>query len=166
MKNLVKKTRHAFTLVELLIAIIILGALASTMMLSAGNSVAAAKANTIIANMVTVKDGAAMYYTGNPRTATADTFNTNNDVTKIYLGDFELNKIQGSATFTVEAGSDSGSNSRKWYVKAVINESDPDAQAIRDFLKKSASKSQLLKTRGSSATYDGGTNNTLYMQIK
>ena len=161
MKNLMKKTRKGFTLVELLIAIIILGALASTMMLSAGNSVAAAKANTIISNMVTIKDAAVMYYSSLHLSATVSDFESKAGT---YLGDFQLNKRQGSATFNVVARE---SDSTKWYVKAVIEQSDNDRDAIKDYLARSASKSQLISTiDGSGTQYKAADGNTLYMQIK
>ena len=161
MTNLKNKTRKGFTLVELLIAIIILGALASTMMLSAGNSVAAAKANTIISNMVTVKDAAVMYYSSLHLSANISDFESKAGT---YLGDFQLNKRQGSATFKVVARD---SDTTKWYVQAIVEESDNDNAAIRDYLEKSASKSQLISTtNGSGTQYKAADGNTLYMQIK
>lgn len=56
-----KKARRAFTLVELLIVIIIIGTLAGMMMLAAGSATAKAEATKIVANLRTLKSAVMMY---------------------------------------------------------------------------------------------------------
>ncbi|MCD8163198.1 MAG: prepilin-type N-terminal cleavage/methylation domain-containing protein [Synergistaceae bacterium] len=56
-----KKAHRAFTLVELLIVIIIIGTLAGMMMLAAGSATSKAEATKIVANLRTLKSAVMMY---------------------------------------------------------------------------------------------------------
>lgn len=64
MKNLRKdmKKRPAFTLVELLIVIIIIGILSGSMMLIAGSGTDKAEATRIVSDLRTIKSASLMYY--------------------------------------------------------------------------------------------------------
>ena len=58
-----RKMRKGFTLVELLIVIAILGALASMMTLSGTNATTSAEATKIVSNLNTMKSAAMMFFT-------------------------------------------------------------------------------------------------------
>ena len=56
------RVRKGFTLVELLIVIVIIGILASAMMLASGSATASAEATTIIAELRSLRAAALMWY--------------------------------------------------------------------------------------------------------
>ena len=73
-----------FTLVELLIVIVVIGILASMMMISTSESTSTAKANTIISNLRNFSMAAMAYYTDN-----MDTFG------KTPSTEIEMDKVKG-----------------------------------------------------------------------
>lgn len=78
-----KKSRKGFTFVEVIFTLIIIAALMATFMLVYKDTVVTAKANSIVANLQTVKDAAILYRMTTPH-PTIDEFVKD---AKLYLGD-------------------------------------------------------------------------------
>ncbi len=164
---MLKKKHEGFTLVEILIVVLILGVLAGSMLLSSGKSVAAAKANKIIADMTVIKDAVLAYYMENVENSpTVDKFCAQ---AKKYLGDtaiegqamsigtgaqvynanhivLQLGDIYFGIT-TNERQNNETDVGDKWYVEAFFV-NDPDCVGIQEKLKDLASRIPLFKTQG------------------
>ena len=101
-----KRTRKGFTLVELLIVIAILGALASMMTLSSGTAASKAKASAIIAGFKMVKTAATMYVVDSADTASVAYFSST--ASDDYVGAESLKQL---GKYSVAAASD---DSTQW----------------------------------------------------
>ena len=92
--------RKGFTLVELLIVIAIIGALAAMMTLSSGTSVAKAKASGIISGFKVVRTAVIMYEVDDADSPTLSEFNTKSSD---YVGPESLNQLHKyTVTFVSE----------------------------------------------------------------
>lgn len=163
------KKHYGFSLIEILIAIILLGALASIIMFSAGGSTAAAKTNTIIQNMNIVKNAVLSYYNSNMFSGSLGISDFVTNYSKEYLGTFAVNKTDGNAyivmeqagaTYKVEETTD-----KSWYVRCDFSDDNVDRTEIKNRLKNMAKSAQLLK-KDRKGVYDGNGNNEYFVDIK
>lgn len=124
--------RKGFTLVELLIVVAIIGVLAATMSMSAGNATAVAKASTIYSNIRNIKSAALVY-----QVQQGDQFSEKN-LSKAALEDLidldvynKTNDKDNNIQYKIVAGGASGEGA---YVICNFND-DGDNAAIADALK-------------------------------
>ena len=157
-----KGKRKGFTLVELLIVIIILGALSATMMLSSGDSVAAAKAQTIVANLVTIKDAALVYYSTNiDDSPTVVKFQAN---AQEYLGDTAktsgtVDNSLGNLIMEIDSiqfGIQEVNNPKNWLATCNFSKlQTSEKDAIRDKLIELTSDAKLVSPNDHKKEFDG-----------
>ena len=148
MKKFLKKSRKGFTLVELLIAIILLGALVATVMLNSGNAIANAKAETIVANMTKVKD-AVWFYCAAEHYPSINDFKDN---VKTYLGDkagaikreWDGYYLVSSDNIQYGVFPENINGETVWKVQCLYDK-DPDKDAIRVKLAEMANSARLLQ---------------------
>ncbi len=130
-KKIMKITRKGFTLVELLIVVAILGTLAASMMVSFGNSTAAAKAASIAANVDTCMTAAKIYYAENISTVQAATGDDDAGAIQGKIANYsKMSATGGTVTYTI-----SGAGSNNWVVQ-VNFASAPDKEDIATALEK------------------------------
>ena len=130
--------RKGFTLVELLIVIVVIGILASMMMLSSTEAVTTAKATKIISNLRNLKTAALAYYIDSmdyfvDKTETPANFGAN--VAKYLTDEKELNE-PGYDVIITKAG--------EWYVTYKIQGTGNEATTIKNKLKGRAKATRLL----------------------
>lgn len=148
MKEFLKRSRVGFTLIEILIAIVILSALTATWMLSPGDSILSAKVDRIIYNMMMIKDAVLLYLSYEPDKPTIADFK--NNITK-YLGDIANSNVKfpndktiiSSDEYRYELYNDASNHVVCWRVQYVFA-GDPDRDKIKPKLEKLAPSLKLL----------------------
>lgn len=123
------KLRKGFTLVELLIVIAILGALASMMSLSGTGATASAKASTIVNNLITMKRAMQMFYSdyvdSGDWSFSAESFiNVSTD----YLDNSTIKALEDRYSFAV---SSNASGAKGWFVGYAFDTTATDTDQIR-----------------------------------
>ena len=153
-----KKVRRGFTLVELLIVIAIMGALAASMAGSSGNATARAKAQSIITNIEACKTAAALFYADHfdddvvsvktTETETAKNVYMINTTSAAFLSNFADGYdyitnfddfSEGNIVFLVDASEKGRAN---WAIEVYFEE-DAEADKILEVLKKAKGYSAL-----------------------
>lgn len=140
--NETKKSK-AFTLVELLIVLIIIGILAGMMMLNSMSATAKAEAVKIVSDMRNIKSASLLYYADNMKWPVVGSEASLDQYLDQKISDGGKYKLTGTSPLLIEA--------------TVSGD-----QAIKDKLKGMASESALFNSDGV-ATYDGSGN--VYMVI-
>ena len=154
--------RKGFTLVELLIVIVVIGILASMMMLSSTEAVTTAKASKIISNLRNLKTAALAYYVDSMDAfinRTTKPAGLSLDIAQYLTDERKLND-PGYDVIITQKG--------EWYVTYKIQETGSEADAIKKKLKGRAKATRLLNTPADSATtkteYSGGDNVAMFVR--
>ena len=147
--------RHCgFTLIEMLMVIIIIGALTATVMLSVSSATDKANASKIVSNLRSLKAACIMYYADNERWPSADTYfdgvQSTDDGIKRSIESY-LDKIPEKG-YKIYAAIDGTNGCTVSYSNA-----DVLTDNVKDKLKKMASNAGLYSSNASNATvYDNG----------
>ena len=86
--------RKAFTLIELLIAIVVIGVLAAMMILSSTEAVTTAQASNIVANLTHIRKAVIAWYGDNIKRIKYIPQNSGGTDIKFYFNDVKYNSIQ------------------------------------------------------------------------
>ena len=152
-----RKMRKGFTLVELLIVIAILGALASMMTLSGTNATTSAEATKIVSNLNTMKSAAMMFFTDYQYSS--DFNETAEAGFKLWSDDYfdagTLKELRKSYVLKVSADNSGTSDTAELYAGYYFAGSKADQ--IKKILAARTSEYTLLKGTGSlsAAAIDG-----------
>lgn len=165
------RRREAFTLIELLIVIVIIGLLATIMMLASGSGTSQAKATAVIADIRSLKSAASLYYAGNMTTSGAK-FGT--EINKPKSAKTLLGKYAANADALDDAKwcFASENNGRNWYVGMSAKDLDNDVLEIIGQMAKEAgifgvdSCKSLGSTPGNTWTYAEGFGGFLVMKVR
>ncbi|MDR1376162.1 MAG: prepilin-type N-terminal cleavage/methylation domain-containing protein [Synergistaceae bacterium] len=148
------KKREAFTLVELLIVIVIIGILASSMMLSSTSATASAEVASIISELRNMKAATMMFYADstdsvNDGTASAILASGGQDalnLLKRYMDNPE--KLTGNYRFVQREIAGAG---KKWFVGFVVSGNTTD---VKERLQGKAASTGLLGSTATNAPAD------------
>ena len=121
-----KRTQKAFTLIELLIVIIIIGVLGAGLLLSSGQAVGAAKAATITSNIAQIKNGAMIYYTDHVNSSDADISDALRRQIRRYVDISKFNKENENIKYDMTPH-----GSRKEWTADCDFTNDPDRDDIK-----------------------------------
>ncbi|MCF0247875.1 MAG: type II secretion system protein [Synergistes sp.] len=155
MKNVEKKRRRSkgFTLVEMLIVIIIIGALSGMMMLSTGSATDKAEATRIVSDMRNIKAAAIMYYSDHSAWPESHNFDGNayasldKYLDKRPTAGYGIDNTDGTVNVTCGTGN-----------------SKMSSKGVKDSLKAMADESALYLGNSGDAKYNGG--DIVYMRVK
>ena len=135
------RMRKGFTLIELLIVIIIIGILATAMLLSSGNATAAAKAATVISDLRSMKSAALLFYV-----ASYDQLKSNTEIKLEQLLPF----MDDAVKFTKSRKGGFGKRGNFWYVGVVSNGKD-----VNKVLESKAESAGLYSDPGCTTPFKG-----------
>ncbi|MDR2529105.1 MAG: prepilin-type N-terminal cleavage/methylation domain-containing protein [Synergistaceae bacterium] len=144
------KTRKGFTLVELLIVIVIIGILASSMLLSSASATASAEASNIVSELRSLKAATLMFYADSMDTVNSGGANGVINATgsaKNLLGKYIDNPGKLSNLYLFKTTNISGVG-RKWFVGYDLDQLTGEV------------KEKLAGKAKSTGLYSGATSNT------
>lgn len=156
-EHTMKKVRRGFTLVELLIVIAILGALAASMAGSSGNATARAKAQSIITNIEACKTAAALFYADHfdddvvsvktTENGTANNVAMSDTTSAAFLSNFAdgydyITNFDDFSEGNIVFAVDTSKGRANWAIEVYFEE-DAEADKILEVLKKAKGYSAL-----------------------
>lgn len=136
------KKRRAFSLIELLIVIAIMGILASAMILTMGGTTDKAEATRIVSELQSLKAAAALCYADRVGTADSNKAPTLNELAAYLEGSKKLLDAPDGTASSYQIYPADGASSSTWFVGYTALEAD---SGVAQRLEKMASQQGLLK---------------------